>query len=311
MMNMMDQLHEKTEVASGFVAGGEAELGLVTVQGDKTQATTNHGSGSDPTGSTRHDLVSAVSGFGVLRRKKRMARQRRSSSSTIKLLSFVPSSSTSHVPSSPLPGLPTLPAREIDPRRLRFLFQKELRNSDVSSLRRMILPKKAAEAHLPILDSKEGILISMDDLDGLHVWSFKYRYWPNNNSRMYVLENTGEFVNAHGLQLGDFIMIYQDNQNHNYVIQARKASEQDVYSDITRNDANDLFLYDYEPYRPSSLFENYPTDNATSMSFIYDTTTFSNDSPLDFLGGSMTSYSRIGSLEGFGSVDNFSLDDFY
>ena len=111
MMNMMDQLHEKTEVASGFVAGGEAELGLVTVQGDKTQATTNHGSGSDPTGSTRHDLVSAVSGFGVLRRKKRMARQRRSSSSTIKLLSFVPSSSTSHVPSSPLPGLPTLPAR--------------------------------------------------------------------------------------------------------------------------------------------------------------------------------------------------------
>lgn len=95
------------------------------------------------------------------------------------------------------------------------------------------------------------------------------------------------------------------------VIQARKASEQDVYSDITRNDANDLFLYDYEPYRPSSLFENYPTEDATSMSFIYDTTTFSNDSPLDFLGGSMTSYSRIGSLEGFGSVDNFSLDDFY
>nr|POE55137.1 b3 domain-containing transcription factor fus3 [Quercus suber]POE55138.1 b3 domain-containing transcription factor fus3 [Quercus suber] len=263
-MNMMDQLHEKTEVASGFVAGGEAELGLVTVQGDKTKATTNHGSGSDSTGSTRHDLVSAVSGFRVLHRRKRMARQRRSSSSTIKLLSFVPSSSTSQVPSSPLPGLrPTLPAREIDPRRLRFLFQKELRNSDVSSLRRMILPKKAAEAHLPILDSKEGILINMDDLDGLHV------------------------------------------------IQARKASEQDVYSDITRNDANDLFLYDYEPYRPSSLFENYPTDNATSMSFIYDTTTFSNDSPLDFLGGSMTSYSRIGSLEGFGSVDNFSLDDFY
>ncbi|XP_065851745.1 uncharacterized protein [Euphorbia lathyris] len=37
----------------------------------------------------------------------------------------------------------------------------------------MILPK-AAETHLPTLESKEGILISMDDLDGLHVWSFKY-----------------------------------------------------------------------------------------------------------------------------------------
>ncbi|XP_065851743.1 uncharacterized protein [Euphorbia lathyris] len=44
----------------------------------------------------------------------------------------------------------------------------------------MILPK-AAETHLPTLESKEGILISMDDLDGLHVWSFKYRYWINNN----------------------------------------------------------------------------------------------------------------------------------
>jgi hypothetical protein len=29
------------------------------------------------------------------------------------------------------------------------------------------------------------------------------------------------------------------------------------------------------------------------------------------LGGSMTNYSRIGSVETFGSVDNLSLDDFY
>jgi hypothetical protein len=35
--------------------------------------------------------------------------------------------------------------------------------------------QKAAEVHLPFLESKEGIFISMDDLDGLHVWSFKYR----------------------------------------------------------------------------------------------------------------------------------------
>ena len=115
---MMDQ-QVKTEVMTcGLVAGGEAELGFVTVKGDKTQTqtqtqtNTHYGSGSDLTGSTR-DLVSAVSGFSVLHRKKRMARQRRSSSSTIKLLSFVPcsSSSTSHVPPSPLQGIPTLPPR--------------------------------------------------------------------------------------------------------------------------------------------------------------------------------------------------------
>ena len=47
-------------------------------------------------------------------------------------------------------------------------------------------------------------------------------------------------------------------------------------------------------------------------------TTCSNDSPLDFLGGSMTNYpggsvsnySRFGALEGFGSVESLSLDDF-
>ncbi|KAF9663507.1 hypothetical protein SADUNF_Sadunf17G0057700 [Salix dunnii] len=252
----------------------------------------------------------------------------------------------------------------IDPRRLRFLFQKELKNSDVSSLRRMILPKKAAEAHLPVLESKEGIFIRMDDLDGLHFWSFKYRckfpfplnemlavltysnlktsrfiifwpdygkfsiqiddkianmvvistwkwYWPNNNSRMYVLENTGDFVNAHGLELGDFIMVYQDNQSQNYVIQAKKASDQNVYTDIARNAVNDFVVHDYEVSKFSSFCVNYPDADNTGLSFIYDTTTFSNDSPLDFLGGSMTNFSRIGNLESFGSVENLFLDDFY
>lgn len=92
------------------------------------------------------------------------------------------------------------------------------------------------------------------------------------------------------------------------VIQAKKASDQDVYADIARNAVNDLFLHDYEVSKSSSYY--YPTMDDTGMSFIYDTT-FSNDSPLDFLGGSMTNYSRIGSLESFGSVENLSLDEFY
>lgn len=39
--------------------------------------------------------------------------------------------------------------------------------------------QKAAEAHLPALEYKEGIPIRMEDLDGLHVWTFKYRYFHN------------------------------------------------------------------------------------------------------------------------------------
>lgn len=56
--------------------------------------------------------------------------------------------------------------------------------------------------------------------------------------------------------------------------------------------------------------------NDNGMSFIYDTT-ISNDSPFDFMSGSMTNYSKMGSfskmgsLETFGSVENLSLDDFY
>ncbi|KAM6549507.1 hypothetical protein CsatB_021183 [Cannabis sativa] len=301
---------------------------------------------SDPIGLTR-DLPTTVT-----HRKKRLPRQRR-----INLHFLFPnpgtysSSSSSHVPPSSLPS-----ARGIDLGRLRFLFQKELRNSDVSSLRRMILPKKAAEAHLPVLESKEGIVINMDDLDGLHVWSFKYRFWPNNNSRMYVLENTGDFTNTHGLRLGDFIMVYQDNENQNYVIQALKKTstestdqeeqqEQELQDDIHDNKEqivhhhhHDLVIYTNNDHinttttsvkmeAPCSPFEEdyylkssnnirSTHDDETNMSFIYDTTNFSNESLLDFLGGSSMThnnnyYSKSGPFGSFGSVDNFSLDDYY
>ena len=94
------------------------------------------------------------------------------------------------------------------------------------------------------------------------------------------------------------------------VIQAKKACDEDVYSDIARNGVNDLFLHDNEVSKSSSYYY-YPTMEDSGMSFIYDTT-FSNDSPLDFLGGSMTNYSRMGTLESFGSVENWSqLDEFY
>ncbi|XP_019100092.1 PREDICTED: B3 domain-containing transcription factor FUS3-like [Camelina sativa] len=291
----------------------------------------HHGLGSGSGHDHHQGLSASVPLLGVNSKKRRMPRQRRSSSS-FKLLSFPPLMPlSSHVPTP-------RPARKIDPGKLRFLFQKELKNSDVSSLRRMILPKKAAEAHLPALECKEGIPLRMEDLDGRHVWTFKYRYWPNNNSRMYVLENTGDFVNAHGLQLGDFIMVYQNLDSNNYVIQARKASEEegeedvtmveedDVYTNLTKIEntvVNDLLIQDFN-HQSSNSNNNkssyyYPViDDITTntASFVYDTTALtSNDTPLDYLGGSTTTannyYSDFGSFEGLGSVENISLDDFY
>ena len=100
------------------------------------------------------------------------------------------------------------------------------------------------------------------------------------------------------------------------MIQAKKASEQEIYSDITTNDVvinEDIVFQDYDASKAaSSIYVPSPTMEHPVSSFIYDTScAFDNDSPFDFMTGSMTNYSRMGGLEGFGSVENLSLDDFY
>ncbi|XP_057852000.1 B3 domain-containing transcription factor FUS3 isoform X2 [Cryptomeria japonica] len=90
---------------------------------------------------------------------------------------------------------------------------------------------KEAEANLPILTAKEGIQICMEEIHSCQTWNFKYRYWPNNKSRMYIMENTREFVKAHGLEPGDFVMLYKDEINDKYIIIAKKARSQLTASD--------------------------------------------------------------------------------
>ncbi|KAG0626781.1 hypothetical protein M758_2G151200 [Ceratodon purpureus] len=102
-----------------------------------------------------------------------------------------------------------------------FLFQKELRASDVSSLGRIILPKKDAEKHLPFLYEREGMMINLEDYHSGAFWTVRYRFWPNNKSRMYLLETIGGFVNYHHLQEGDFLICYRNRQG-GYVIRGQK-----------------------------------------------------------------------------------------
>ncbi|KMZ71400.1 hypothetical protein ZOSMA_181G00350 [Zostera marina] len=99
----------------------------------------------------------------------------------------------------------------------KFLFQKELKNSDVSNLGRIILPKRESEGNLPYLMVKDGIYLNIKELFNTTVWRMKYRFWPNNKSRMYVLENTGEFVKVNELKSGDFISFYQDINSQLYI----------------------------------------------------------------------------------------------
>ncbi|KAF5731409.1 B3 domain-containing transcription factor ABI3 [Tripterygium wilfordii] len=108
---------------------------------------------------------------------------------------------------------------------LKFLLQKVLKQSDVGNLGRIVLPKKEAETHLPELDARDGISIAMEDIGTSRVWNMRYRFWPNNKSRMYLLENTGDFIKTNGLQEGDFIVIYSDVKCGKYLIRGVKVRQ--------------------------------------------------------------------------------------
>ncbi|MCL7044116.1 hypothetical protein MKW94_014084 [Papaver nudicaule] len=203
------------------------------------------------------------------------------------------------------------PSSDLEARRLKFLLQKELRHSDVSSLGRIVLPKKAAETYLPKLHMKDGIFLSMDDINGLQVWNFKYRFWPNNNSRMYILENTGEFVKFHDLRIGDYMMLYIDDQSQKFIIRGRKASDHDIYSDYRRNgfDGNYQFALDSEVNKSNYFYVNCPTMDEMGLSCFFNDT-IPDHFPLQVPGTTLPNFQGLEPVTGFGSVDNLSLDDF-
>ncbi|KAG9149511.1 hypothetical protein Leryth_014291 [Lithospermum erythrorhizon] len=101
---------------------------------------------------------------------------------------------------------------------LKFLLQKVLKQSDVGNLGRIVLPKKEAELHLPELESRDGIGIALEDIGTSRIWNMRYR--------MYLLENTGEFVRTNGLREGDFIVLYSDTKCGKYMIRGVKVRQQ-------------------------------------------------------------------------------------
>ncbi|RRT50830.1 hypothetical protein B296_00049767 [Ensete ventricosum] len=96
------------------------------------------------------------------------------------------------------------------------LFEKMLSASDAGRIGRLVLPKKCAEvslprviwtsvakqAYFPTISQPEGLPLKVQDASGKD-WVFQFRYWPNNNSRMYVLEGVTPCIQAMQLQAGD------------------------------------------------------------------------------------------------------------
>ncbi|KQJ85278.1 hypothetical protein BRADI_5g26100v3 [Brachypodium distachyon] len=107
-----------------------------------------------------------------------------------------------------------------------IVLRKDLTNSDVGNIGRIVLPKRDAEANLPALLERDGLILQMDDFNLVATWNFKYRFWPNNKSRMYILESTGEFVKSHGLEAGDTLIIYKNPESGKFLVRGEKASQQ-------------------------------------------------------------------------------------
>ncbi|KAH0852117.1 hypothetical protein HID58_094201 [Brassica napus] len=109
-----------------------------------------------------------------------------------------------------------------DNKKLRVLLVKHLKNSDVGSLGRIVLPKREAEGNLPELSTKEGMIVEMRDADSMQNW-----FWSNNKSRMYVLENTA-------VRMRKYFSIrkHADKPNEGREDESMEANDMNFYEDI-------------------------------------------------------------------------------
>ncbi|XP_018686075.2 B3 domain-containing protein Os07g0563300 isoform X4 [Musa acuminata AAA Group] len=119
------------------------------------------------------------------------------------------------------------------------LFEKMLSASDAGRIGRLVLPKKCAEAYFPTISQPEGLPLKVQDASGKD-WVFQFRFWPNNNSRMYVLEGVTPCIQAMQLQAGDTVTFSRIDPEGKLVMGFRKASsgstEQDTQTHISGSD---------------------------------------------------------------------------
>ncbi|KAB2607231.1 B3 domain-containing transcription repressor VAL1-like [Pyrus ussuriensis x Pyrus communis] len=159
------------------------------------------------------------------------------------------------------------------------LFEKVLSASDAGRIGRLVLPKACAEAYFPPISQSEGLPIRIQDVKG-NEWTFQFRFWPNNNSRMYVLEGVTPCIQSMQLQAGDTVTFSRIDPGGRLVIGFRKASR---CLDVQESQTS--FLPNGTPGETScpSVVENLVTGSGHSS--IYQTSTGSKDPYLNALSG--------------------------
>ncbi|KAE8694998.1 B3 domain-containing transcription repressor VAL2 [Hibiscus syriacus] len=103
------------------------------------------------------------------------------------------------------------------------LFEKVLSASDAGRIGRLVLPKACAEAYFPPISQPEGLPLRIQDVKGKD-WVFQFRFWPNNNSRMYVLEGVTPCMQSMQLQAGDTVIFSRMDPEGKLVMGFRKAT---------------------------------------------------------------------------------------
>jgi hypothetical protein len=86
-------------------------------------------------------------------------------------------------------------------------------------------PQSVAELYFPRLEQPSGITITVSDLEGRN-YSFRWRFWVNNASRMYLLEGAGELHRKYGLESGDLMVFGQRGDGS--LVMAGRPSERAV-----------------------------------------------------------------------------------
>ncbi|XP_057475521.1 B3 domain-containing transcription repressor VAL2-like isoform X2 [Actinidia eriantha] len=102
------------------------------------------------------------------------------------------------------------------------LFEKVLSASDAGRIGRLVLPKACAEAYFPHISQPEGLPLRIQDVKGKE-WVFQFRFWPNNNSRMYVLEGVTPCIQSMQLQAGDTVTFSRIDPEGKLLMGFRKA----------------------------------------------------------------------------------------
>uniref|UniRef100_A0A0D9X0C5 CW-type domain-containing protein n=1 Tax=Leersia perrieri TaxID=77586 RepID=A0A0D9X0C5_9ORYZ len=117
------------------------------------------------------------------------------------------------------------------------LFEKMLSASDAGRIGRLVLPKKCAEAYFPAISQAEGLPLKVQDATGKE-WVFQFRFWPNNNSRMYVLEGVTPCIQSMQLQAGDTVTFSRIDPEGKLVMGFRKATNLSAEQDQPTKPAN-------------------------------------------------------------------------